>query len=73
MSIQTMRSAREPAHAAITRPPHVDPQQCDMNTVAGPTNGAISGSCAKRHRPCASVAGLMMSRCTRHDGQSQQL
>ena len=46
ISIHTTRSSRAPAHAAITSPPHFDPQQCDMNTVAAPTNGAISGSSA---------------------------
>ena len=46
ISIHTTRSSRAPAHAAITSPPHFDPQQCDMNTVAAPTNGAIPGSSA---------------------------
>ena len=35
--------------------------------------GATSASSANRHRPRASVAGLMMSRTTRFVGQSQHL
>ena len=53
--------------------PHLAPHVCDANVFASPTapEARTDGRSTYRQRSSA-VSGLMMSRTTRHVGQSQQ-